>query len=88
MVPSVDVPVDLIQYIGFFWEIRGFVGDPESPMTPRHIAEWSSHTYNTLQKFERDFMFSMDRAFRHERAEVVEFHTNRKQIDLSDKDRK
>ena len=87
-IPDTDVPIDLMQYMGFFWEIRGFVGDPDLPMTPRHIAEWSQHSYNNMQKFEREFMFDMDRAFRHERAEVVKFHNARKQIDLSDGDLK
>lgn len=86
-IPELFLNPDYQHYLDVFWEIRSMCGDSETPIRPSLIFEWQSHTYQVLQKWERDLVFDLDRAFRQSRAEVLEFHSKRKAIDLEDKDK-
>lgn len=85
--PDIDIPLDFTQYVNWFWDIRAFAGSVDNPVNMDHINQWSSHTYNELQRYERDFIFGMDRAFRHAHSEMIKFHSKRPKISLDDKDR-
>ncbi len=86
-IPEVDIPIEGVEYWHNFWDIRNLVGDPEKPVTFAIIDDWQRHTYNVMQKYERDFIFAMDRAFRHGRIEMLKYHAKRPKINLEDNDR-
>jgi len=76
------------QLVEWFWNIRGFCGSYENVMTPDIVRQWQDHEYITLEKWERDCIFGMDRAFRHAYSDVILWHGKRKQIkNTSDKDK-
>lgn len=86
-IPEVDIPFDGLEYYHSFWDIRDMIGDPDKPVNMSAIREWQDHTYRKLDKFERDFIFKMDRAFRHSRIEVLKYHEKRPKLKLEDNDR-
>ena len=80
--------IDYMQYLGWFWDAREFCGSYENVMTPDLLNQWQGHSYTVLQRWERDLIFGMDRAFRHAYSDVLQYHMKRKQIKTeSDKDK-
>ena len=86
-IPKISVNPEYSHYLDYFWDIRSLCGDPDMPIQPSLIRDWESHTYHVLHKYERDFIFKIDRAFRQARWKVLEFHSKRKAVDLGDKDK-
>lgn len=86
MVPEISVDFEYQKSHDDFWAIREMIANPDLAMTLDHICQWERHTYNRLQKFERDLVFTMDRAFRRARIDVLEFHGKRKSIKAEDRD--
>ena len=74
------MPVDYAQYLEWFWEARSFCGSYDNVLTPDILKQWQSHSYTRLEKWERDVLFGMDRAFRHAYSDVLQYHMRRKQI--------
>lgn len=79
-VPALNPPLDFVNYIEWFWSARGFCGSSDNVLTPDILAQWSRHEYIDLQKWERDMLFGMDRAFRRSNNEVVSWHMRRKPV--------
>lgn len=69
-----------MQYLDWFWDARSFCGNYENVLTPDLLNQWQGHTYNRLDKWERDLLFGMDRAFRNSYSDVLQYHMQRKQI--------
>ena len=44
------------------------------------IEDWQRHTYVTLERWERECLFAMDRALRRSYSDVVKYHAERKPI--------
>lgn len=57
-------------------------GDIEQPINMSDIENWQRHRSITLERWERDCMFIMDRALRHSYADVVKWHSKRDPIKL------
>lgn len=57
-------------------------GDIEKPINMADIENWQRHRAITLERWERDCMFVMDRALRHSYADVVKWHSKRDPIKL------
>lgn len=83
-IPACQLPVDLSEYVSYFWQIRGFCGSYENPISLGAIKDWQEHSYITFRKWERDFMISMDGAFRHAMSDVLKFHQSRTQVKQDD----
>lgn len=78
---------DIYLLVVYFNELRSMTGDYEKPITMDLIEGWQRHKYIKLEKWERESVFAMDRAFRRSVSEVLEFHSKRKQTKLgADKD--
>lgn len=52
----------------------------DNPLNMAIITDWQSHSHVRLERWERDCLFAMDRAFRRSYNDVVAFHAKRKQI--------
>lgn len=52
-------------------------GDYEKPMTMDIVEGWQRHREFRLEKWEREAMFAMDRAFRRSVGEVLQYHARR-----------
>lgn len=76
-VPALSPPHDLTHYIEWFWSARGFCGSSDNVLTPDILRQWSEHESISLEKWERDIVFAMDRAFRRSHGEVVSWHIRR-----------
>jgi len=67
----------LIQY---FNSARSFAGVIDNPLTMSVLEEWQRHTYVTLDRWERECLFAMDRALRRSYSDVVKYHGERKPV--------
>ena len=78
-IPKIVAPVDCIDLIGWFWDIRSFIGgvDNPDPVTMREIRDWQDHSYIIMDKWQRDAVFEMDRALRRGYMNSVKFHMKR-----------
>lgn len=86
-VPDLTIPYRCNGLIQYFHNVRSFAGVIDNPITMSVIKDWQDHTYVTLQRWERDCIFAMDRAFRRAYNDVVKYHSTRKQVKLGkDKD--
>lgn len=66
--------------IAYFWEIRETIGFVDSrPANMNDITLWQSHSNVTLDKWERDAIFAMDRGLRQGYANSVKFGNEREQ---------
>ena len=83
-IPKPSLSIEQSDWVDKFWQVRGICGGPDNPITPDIISQWERHTYNTLQKWQRDWMFGMDSAFRHAHGEVLKFHATRAQVKQDD----
>lgn len=87
-IPALVPPFDYSHYIEWFFAVRGFCGVIDNVMTPSILKDWSEHECVTLERWERDLMFAMDRSFRQSHNKVVSWHMKRKQINVeSDSDK-
>ena len=85
-VPDLKPPARCIGLIQYYNSARGFAGVIDNPLTMSVIEEWQRHTYVELERWERDCLFAMDRAFRRAYSDVLQYHAGRKQVKLG-KDR-
>lgn len=74
--------------LDWFWGARGFCGVVDNVLTPDILSQWERHECIKLQKWERDCIFGMDRAFRLAYNDITSWHMKRTQIKTaSDKDK-
>lgn len=85
-IPKPKLRVECLQFVEWFWDARAFCGNYENVLTPSILAQWQSHSYVELERWERDVLFGMDRAFRHAYSGVLQYHMRRDQI-KDDKDK-
>lgn len=86
-IPVSVLPIEHVERLQQFFDIRSICGSIENPVTPDIIRQWESHSYVTFQKWERDVILHCDRSLRHAHGEVLKYHANRKPIKLEDNDR-
>lgn len=87
-IPSMDYPAKYSGLIGYFNAIRQLAGITDNPITMATIKDWQSHSCVELERWERDCIFAMDRAFRRACSDVIKYHAARKQVGVKkDKDR-
>lgn len=77
MVPVISINPFNEGLVSCFWELRSFINDPFDVLNMEDIERWQRHAGIKLGKWERVCMFSMDRAFRRSRADVLKFHASR-----------
>lgn len=87
IVPDLEPNARCIGLISYFNNIRSFAGVVDNPLTMDIIEGWQRHTYVTLNRWERDCMFAMDRAFRHAYGNVLKYHADRPQVGVKGKDK-
>lgn len=76
MEPSPRI-LGLIQY---FNNLRAFTGVIDNPMNMSIVLDWQKHTHINLERWERECLFAMDRAFRRSYSEVLSYHVGRKPV--------
>lgn len=86
-IPDLAPPRHLTGVLQYFNNIRSFAGVTDNPITMGVIKDWQDHTYVQLERWERECIFAMDRAFRRACADVLKYHSSRKPVKLGkDKD--
>lgn len=80
-------PPDFSHYLDWFWEVRDLCGGVDNPIRMGIIEEWQRHSGIALQRWERDALFAMDRAFRRGYSDVLKWHMKRPQMKLNDTDK-
>lgn len=73
-VPNLDPPQRIAPMIQYFNDARSFAGVIDNPMTMDVIDGWQRHTGVTLDRWERDCLFAMDRALRRSYSDVLKYH--------------
>lgn len=58
--------------MAYYNELRSLTGDYEKPLTMDIVEGWQRHREFKLEKWEREAMFAMDRAFRRAVHSVIE----------------
>lgn len=66
--------------VQYFNDARSFAGIIDNPMTMDTLQGWQEHTGIILERWERDCLFAMDRAFRRAYNDVVKYHAKRPQV--------
>jgi len=79
-VPDIKPPFDCMGLIQYFNSARSFAGVIDNPLTMSVLEEWQRHTYVTLDRWERECLFAMDRALRRSYSDVVKYHADRKPV--------
>lgn len=78
-------PANHIHLVKYFWDIRSQAGIVDNIVSMSTIRDWQDHTGITLERWERDAVFEMDRAFRSAHYNVVKYHAD---IDRRNEERK
>lgn len=60
----------------------------DNPITMAVIKDWEEHTYVKLERWERECIFAMDRAFRRAYSDVLKYHSDRDAEKRSNKDKR
>ena len=79
-IPDLNPPARCVGLIQYFNSARSFAGVIDNPLTMSVIEEWQRHTYVTLERWERECIFAMDRALRRSYSDVLKYHASRKQV--------
>lgn len=78
-VPDTNPSRRVLGFAQYYNSIRSLMESSEKPITMAVIKDWQEHTYVLLERWERDVIFAMDRAFRRAYADVLRFHSERTQ---------
>ena len=62
LIPSQEIDPEFVYMINWFWELRGYLGGYEIPLTPVNVREFISDKYPSPD--ECDTLLAMDRAYR------------------------
>lgn len=79
-VPDLEPGLRIIGLVGYFNALRSLAGVIDNSLTMSIIEDWQRHTYVRLERWERECIFAMDRAFRQSYGAVLKWHAERKQI--------
>lgn len=79
-VPDTSQPMRCSGLIAYYNSARSFAGVIDNPLSMSVIEEWQRHTYVSLERWERECLFAMDRALRRAYSDVVRYHGERKQV--------
>jgi len=79
-VPDLRVPSQCQGLIQYYNNARSFAGVIDNPLTMSVIKDWQDHTYVSLDRWERECLFAMDRALRRSYSDVLKYHATRKQV--------
>ena len=85
MIPEIKPPRNCVGLIAYFNELRSFCGSIDNVMDMGIIEKWQRHSGIVLSHWEREAMFSMDRALRRSYSDVIKFHAKRTKINLDKK---
>lgn len=82
VIPDIKLQPGCEYLIDMFWEMRSFVGaiDSGDRITMSVIRDWESHNGFRLEKWERQCMFSSDRALSVAYGNVLKWHSKRDKI--------
>jgi len=76
-IPDLTMPSRCAGLIQYFYAIRNLTGIIDNPLTMAVIKDWQEHTYVELERWERECIFAMDRAFRRSYSDVLKYHAER-----------
>lgn len=88
LVPDTKPPSRCSGLIQYYNNARSFAGVIDNPLTMSVIKDWQEHTYVSLDRWERECLFAMDRALRRSYSDVLRYHASRKQVKALVDDRK
>lgn len=88
LVPDTKPPSRCQGLIQYYNNARSFAGVIDNPLTMSVIKDWQEHTYVSLDRWERECLFAMDRALRRSYSDVLRYHASRKQVKALVDDRK
>ena len=74
--PDADIDPHNIYLVEWFWALRKFKPDSETPLVPSDVREWMADTGNVINRAERGIIYEIDHTYRTTLAAEIKSNTD------------